>query len=50
MKYQVTLTKYEIYEVDAFSVEEAEDKAFYMCDHDEFAWLDPVDEVEVKPL
>lgn len=35
MKYQVILKKYEIYEVEAGNVWEAEDKACALCDADE---------------
>ena len=43
MKYLVILTKREQYEVEADSMEDAEDKALDMC-----TWLDPCDEIEVQ--
>lgn len=50
-KYGVTFTKKEYYEVEANSLEEAEDKGFDMLDADKMAFMDfPVDEVEVKPI
>ena len=50
MKYLVILTKREQYEVEANTMEEAEEKAFDMCDADPYAWLDPYDEIEVQKL
>ena len=50
MKYQVILKKYEVYEVEADSTWEAEEKAFELCDRDNYAWGDPVDEVIVERL
>lgn len=50
MKYQVTLKKYETYEVEADNVWEAEEKAYKCCDADCYAWLDPVDEVIVEEI
>lgn len=50
MKYRVILKKYEIYEVEADSTWEAEEKAFELCDRDDYAWGDPADEVIVERL
>ena len=50
-KYGVTFTKKEYYEVEADSLEEAEDKGFDMLDADKMAFMDfPVDEVDIKPI
>lgn len=42
-KYQITLVKKEIYEVEADSITEARDKAFDLCDADPYAWSDNVE-------
>jgi hypothetical protein len=50
MKYLVILTKREQYEIEADSMEDAENKALDMNDADPYAWLDPCDEIEVQKL
>lgn len=50
-KYEVTLIKYETYEVEAENEAEALELAYGLEEEDCYAWLDPVDEsriVEVK--
>ena len=49
-KYEVVLIKYETYEIDAESEEEAVEIAFGIADEDYETWLEPVDEYKVKEI
>ena len=49
-KYLVTLAKYEHYEVEAETEEEAFEMATDICDKDCMAFLDPVDEYFIKEI
>ena len=50
MKYSVTLVKKEVFDVEAANEEEAIEKACEMCDNDQWAFFEPVDEFLVEPL
>lgn len=50
MKYQVIFKKYEVVEVEASNVHEAEDIAIEILDNDSYAWMDPPDEIIVQKV
>ena len=50
MKYQVILTKYEVYEVEAPTPQEALELAFDMDDNDKYSWTSPVDNISIKEI
>ena len=50
MKYQVIFKKYEVVEVEASNVYEAEDLAWEILDDDSYAWLEPPDEIIVQKM
>ena len=50
MKYQVIFKKYEVVEVEASNVYEAEDLACEILDNDAYAWMDPPDEIIVEKM
>ena len=49
-KYEVTLVKYETYEVYGEDENDAFENACLLCDDDAYAWTNPVDEFEVKEI
>lgn len=50
MKYRVVFKKYEVVEVEASNVYEAEELACEILDDDSYAWLDPADEITVEKM
>lgn len=50
MKYQVIFKKYEVVEVEASNVYEAEDIACEILDDDIYAWEGPADEIIVEKM
>lgn len=50
MKYQVIFKKYEVVEVEASNIDEAEDLACEILDDDSYAWMNPPDEIIVQKL
>lgn len=50
MKYCVTLIKKEFFEVEANSEDKAIEKACNMCDADQWAFMEPVDEFIVERI
>ena len=50
MKYQVIFKKYEVVEVEASNVHEAEYLACEILDDDSYAWMVPPDEIIVQKM
>lgn len=50
MKYQVIFKKYEVVEVEASNMYEAEELACEILDDDSYAWMDPPDEIIVQKI
>lgn len=50
MKYYVTLVKKECFSVEANNEDEAIEKACCMCDADQWAFMEPVDEFVVERI
>lgn len=50
MKYEVTLVKREYYEVEASDPDSALEIAFGLEEEDQFAWMDPVDQYQVRRM